>query len=315
MNKQNARSRWTNTLSLLAALVGAFAASGCVAENLDEVDGIDEVEGLDEEIETAEQEIVNGAAGFAKKASYTLYFDHGAGTPYSRCTGVALTTNWLLTAAHCVYDANGALYTRAFAQLAGDVAQVVPHPAFAPYAASTVGAPSHIPDVALLRLVTPLNAGSINCASAPDDCWRSPAGMPIPLGVTSSGYAVTSYFHTFDWALSPEIVCDGIGGMGPSNGTFDFATTYPRGTYYQTIPRNGNGQTMTFGDSGGACYFKTGARNQARLLSITSSGNVSGGQTMSTNVVVAGKVATWIDSVIPTNDRVLVVPDSPGAGL
>ncbi|MDC3962388.1 trypsin-like serine protease [Polyangium jinanense] len=300
------------TLSMLATLAGAFAISGCVAESIEESDA------LDERVDVAEQEIVNGSPGFAKKASFSVVFDQGPGTQESGCSAVALTTKWLLTAAHCVYDANGKLYANAFAPFAGSIDRIVPHPAFAPYAASTSAPPLGVPDVALLRLVVPLNLYSDDCSYAPNDCWKSPAGVPIPVNATSSGYAVTSYYPTF--AIAPSsIVCDGSGGgasgFTPSHGVFPTADTYFEGGYYQAILPNAAGQTMTSGDSGGPCYFNTGARNASTLLALTSSITTVGGQTVRTNAVITGYVASFIDSVIPQNDRVLVVPNDPGAGL
>ncbi|MDI1475359.1 trypsin-like serine protease [Polyangium sp. y55x31] len=312
MHTHHPKSLTMKTLSMLATLAGAFAVSGCVAASADESDM------LDEPVDVAEQAIVNGSSGFAKKSSFSVIFDHGPGTQESGCSAVALTTKWLLTAAHCVYDENGSLYPYAFAPYAGDIVQIVPHPAFAPYAASSSAPPLGVPDVALLRLETPLNLYSDDCSYAPNDCWKSPAGMPIPVNATSSGYTITSYYPTF--AIAPgSIVCDGSGGSAsgllPSHGVWSTADTYYEGGYYQAIPPNAAGQTMTSGDSGGPCYFNTGARNASTLLAITSSITKAGGQTVRTNAVITGYVASFIDSVIPQNDRVLVVPNDPGAGL
>ncbi|MDI3291771.1 trypsin-like serine protease [Polyangium sp. 15x6] len=311
MNTHHAKSLTMKTLSMLATLAGAFAVSGCVAESVEESDA------LDEPVDVAEQEIVNGTPGFAKKASFSVVFNHGPGTPETGCTAVALTTKWLLTSAHCVYDENGMLFPSAFAPFAGSIDQIVPHPAFAPYAASTSAPPLGVPDVALLRLATPLNSYSDDCAYAPDFCWKSPAGVPIPVNATSSGYMITSYYPTF--AIAPSsMVCDGSGsasGFTPSHGVFNTADTYFEGGYYQAILPNAAGQTMTHGDAGGPCYFNTGARNTSTLLAITSSITKVGTQTVRTNAVITGYVASWIDSVIPQNDRVLVVPNGPGGGL
>ncbi|MDI1475364.1 hypothetical protein [Polyangium sp. y55x31] len=56
---------------MLATLAGAVAVSGCVAASVDESDM------LDEPVDVAEQAIVNGSSGFAKKSSFSVIFDHG----------------------------------------------------------------------------------------------------------------------------------------------------------------------------------------------------------------------------------------------
>lgn len=315
--------RWMKSLSMLATLAGALFASGCGAGSVEDASALDE-----EQVEDVEQAYTRFTE-FEKRASFSLVLDRLDGAPEKVCTAVALTTYWLLTSADCVHDEAGHPYTSAdaFVPLAGPISQIITHPAYGPHATQDGPLPLDVPDVALLRLQLPLNLGSEDCAYWPDLCWTSPAGLPIPLDVVDRGYAVTTYRGSAPASSDRLFVCDGSGG--PS-GTYAQTSIYlqwshlqPMGGYYVGMNRyrdnNGWFPLMDYlngaqGDRGGPCYVRGGKRNEARLLHTVSYLEIADGDVWRIRAVDADTVADWIDAVIPPNDRVLVIPNDPGAG-
>jgi hypothetical protein len=302
----------SNKLVAALAMVCAAYGLGCVIES--DESSLSEATG--EAVDQSEQAILNGNTGFAKRASFSTVADYGPGTPAEGCTAVAISTKWMATAAHCVYDSAGDLYPRVFVNGAGEVANVHVHPSFIPYAASGANFPASVADVALLKLQYPLNEYSDDCSYAPDFCWRSSTGEPIPVGETSYGYLISNYNYGLEYPWWPQLVCDGTGASDAndgttlnSNGLFNMSSVYYEGGVRYAIPTNAQGQRFTFGDSGGPCYFYVGAKNRHILASITSSVTLPSGIG---HVTSASMFSSWINATIPQTDRVLIAPSNPG---
>lgn len=173
------------------------------------------------------------------------------------CTGVLIATDLVLTAAHCVYDANAGFAPRDAGQMVfraglrqgeavaeGRVAAYVAHPSYAPDkppAADTVSV-----DVALLRLEAPVPAA----VAAPFEVASLHAG--------AADVAVVSFATTRAAAPSIQRRCQVIGRQA--------------GLYMFTCD-------VDYGSSGAPVFDLSGGRG--RIVSIISAGNREGARAVS----------------------------------
>jgi protease YdgD len=183
----------------------------------------------------------------------------------SYCTGSLIAPDLVLTAAHCVYDRRGVLVgADAMTFRAGlrdgqfisqsGVVQVVAHPGYRD--APRLSAQSIRHDVALLKLSDPI-----------------PAAVASPFVLAERGHAglrvsVVSYGRGRDMALSWQRDC-GVTGAGRGLMSFDC--------------------DVTFGSSG-APVFSRAHGGRARIVSLISSGTVSGAEQIAYGMDLPGIV-------------------------
>lgn len=167
------------------------------------------------------------------------------------CTGALIAPDLVLTAAHCVYDrANRPVAPEAITFSAGlrdgafisqsGVAQVAAHPGYVPGYALSAEMIRH--DTALLKLAAPI-----------------PSAVAAPFVLAVEGRAgqevsVVSYGRGREAALSWQRAC-GVTAAGQGLLALDC--------------------DVTFGSSGAPVF--TGEHGRARIVSVISSGNTSGG--------------------------------------
>ncbi|HEY1853923.1 MAG TPA: serine protease [Solirubrobacterales bacterium] len=165
---------------------------------------------------TASASVVGGEGAVRGSFPYLAFVIHGEGGSAEACTGTVVSSNVVLTAAHCVVDEEGGtLYPAsgfqvvtgsvrwsASERVVSSVSSVAVFPEYTPS-----GEYAHWGDAALLELSKPIAAPAVRLASA--EAWApGSAALITGWGKTASSQAgAASLLHDAETVVQPASVC------------------------------------------------------------------------------------------------------------